>query len=36
MEDQDADSLLILRNMFLGLEKNPQKRRILEVVDKFY
>ena len=22
--------------MFLGLEKNPQKRRILEVVDKFY
>lgn len=22
--------------MFLGLEKNPQKRRILEVIDKFY
>jgi len=22
--------------MFLGLEKNPQKHRILEVVDKFY
>jgi len=22
--------------MFLGLEKNPQKRRILKVVDKFY
>ena len=22
--------------MFLGLEKNPQKRRILEVIDRFY